>query len=152
MTDLCSFFFILSQHNSRMRSTLFGLLALVGSEAASHDICVYTGGNSWFTARFGVTLNHKNAPRLMDQWGSHPYGSDIFTFKNDRGRVDVAAKGGWSASFDGYNWGGFSFQQRVNFDADTYVRWRCYPDPGDQDYCKNGNAMLQNCANMYRGT
>lgn len=84
-----------------MRPTAFGLHALIGSAAASHE-CLQ---RSWaFTDTMAATLKYSNeGSPIMDQWGDHSVSSKVQTFKNGRGRVDINTDGGWSAHFDGHN-------------------------------------------------
>lgn len=53
-----------------------------------------------------------------------------FTIKNSRGRFDMKGNG-WSAAFDGQDWGGYQFQE--TFDNGSVHRLGCY---GNSGYCE----------------
>lgn len=133
-----------------MHQTLLFLLALVGTAVASHDICFYNDQSNAFKFRMAVTLNASRDPHLMQQWGSHSGAASMYSFTNDRGRVDVARTSTWSAAFDGGNWGDFEFQKSLLLAKRVWVFWGCYETTND-DHCKDRDAMFDNCVNIYRG-
>ncbi|KAK3816799.1 MAG: hypothetical protein JOS17DRAFT_758982 [Linnemannia elongata] len=117
-----------------MRITLFVLFALAGSAAASHDMCAFKQYGH-FTDSYFVTLHHSNEIEpIMNQKGEHSVSSKIQTFKNGRGRVDINTDGGWSAAFDGYDWGGYRFLAKHDWGKKS-VAWGCYTDKAGPNYC-----------------
>lgn len=135
-----------------MRQTLFCFLALVGTAAASHDICVFMDHSDPFKHRVAVTLNVIGNPRIMDQWGEHSSTASIYTFKNDRGRVDVASGTlkGWSAAFDGVDWGGFVWHHDEEIGFAKRLKWGCYPTT-NKNYCNVAAAvaMFNKCVEKH---
>ncbi|KAF9109255.1 hypothetical protein BGX30_008466, partial [Mortierella sp. GBA39] len=117
-----------------MRFTLVGLLALVGSVAASHNMCAYKKYGD-FTDDYHVTLTHSNEVNpIMDQSGEHFVSTKTQTFKNRRGRVDLDTGGGWSAAFDGQDWGGYWWMSKYDWGKKS-VAWGCYNDKAAPGWC-----------------
>lgn len=68
-----------------------------------------------------------------------------FTIKNSRGRFDMPSLGKeYSAAFDGYDWGSFTFKTVYEKLSSEY-KIGCY---GGSDFCSNEDALRKKCFDL----
>lgn len=118
------------------------LLSLVGAAVASHDTCYYLNKKSDFTNYVEVQVRdtHTLMYRGYDTFSKL---TKMFVFKDPKGTIYVNKDAGFSANWNGQDWGGFSFQKEKR--TKTYViKYGCY-DTSNVGYCKNDENYWRGC-------
>lgn len=119
-----------------MHPSLFFLLSLVGAAVASHEICFFRD----YSVIPGPKVRDAKGILLEEGRGFGAFDS-MYTFEDGKGNtVHVSPGKGWSASFRGVDWGGFSFEKTYTFGSGYMIQYGCY-DTTHTQYCYYNEAM-----------